>query len=78
MIINLILLYINLESKNLDFMMCDMEKSPALLQHYKDQYNMRTVPIVIEVDLFSDSTVMIGGCTDLINHLESKNECEEG
>lgn len=67
-----------LHSKNLDFMMCDMEKSPTLLQHYKDLYNMRTVPIVLEVDLFEDSATIIGGCSDLIDYLGKTNECEEG
>jgi len=64
-----------LNDHELDFMMCDMEKSPSLLQHYKDLYNMNTVPIVIEVDLFDDSIKMIGGCTDLIQHLEVNDEC---
>ena len=64
-----------LAKKGLDFMMCDMQESPSLLQHYKDLYNMRTVPIILEVDLFDDSAKMIGGCTDLIQHLEGKNEC---
>ena len=64
-----------LTEKGLDFMMCDMEKSPSLLQHYKDLYNMRTVPIILEIDLFDDTAKMIGGCTDLIQHLEVKNEC---
>jgi len=66
-----------LSAYNIDFMMCDMQRSPSLLQHYKDLYNMRTVPIVLEVDLFSDEVKMIGGCTDLINHLETKNDCTE-
>ena len=61
-----------------DFMMCDMEKSPALLQHYKDLYNMKTVPIILEIDLFDDSAKMIGGCTDLIDYLEVKDDCKEG
>ena len=66
-----------LESHSLDYMMCDMEMSPALLQHYKDLYNMRTVPIVVEIDLFEDDVIVIGGCTDLIDLLENNNECEE-
>jgi len=67
-----------LEEAKCDFMMCDMEKSPSLLQHYKDLYNMRTVPIILEVDLFDDSIKMIGGCTDLIEYLKSKQTCEDG
>jgi glutaredoxin len=68
-----------LESHNLDFMMCDMEKSPSLLQHYKDLYNMRTVPIVVEVDLFEDTAKIVGGCSDLINYLgDTGADCEQG
>jgi len=67
-----------LENHSLDYMMCDMQKSPALLQHYKDLYNMRTVPIVLEIDLFEDSVEVIGGCSDLIKHLEGNHDCEEG
>jgi len=63
-----------LENNELDFMMCDMEKSPALLQHYKDLYNMRTVPIVLEVDLFEDEAKVIGGCSELIDYLGSTND----
>ena len=66
-----------LANNSLDFMMCDMEKSPSLLQHYKDLYNMRTVPIILEVDLFDDSVKMIGGCTDLIEYLKFKQACDD-
>ena len=65
-----------LESGQYDFMMCDMEKSPALLQHYKDSYNMRTVPIILEIDLFEDDVKVIGGCSELIDYLGGKNESE--
>jgi len=64
-----------LEEAKCDFMMCDMEKSPALLQHYKDSYNMRTVPIILEIDLFEDEVKVIGGCSELIAFLEVKDEC---
>ena len=67
-----------LAENELDFMMCDMEKSPSLLQHYKDLYNMKTVPIILEIDLFEDTANMIGGCTDLIQHLEETNDCTKG
>ena len=63
-----------LAEHELDFMMCDMEQSPSLLQHYKDLYNMRTVPIVLEVDLFEDEAKVIGGCSELIDYLGSTND----
>jgi len=66
-----------LKENGIDFMMCDMEHSPTLLQHYKDFYNMKTVPIILEVDLFSDDALIIGGCTDLIQYLEVNNACSE-
>ena len=57
-----------------NFMFCEMEHSPDLIQYYKDKYNMSTVPIIIEVDTESNSEKQIGGCTDLIDYLEISND----
>jgi hypothetical protein len=35
---------------------------------------MRTVPIVLEVDLFEDEAKVIGGCSELIDYLGSTND----
>ena len=63
-----------LSKAGLDFMFCDMETSPALLQYHKEIYDMKTVPIVVEIDLFSETERLIGGCTDLIEYLEGQND----
>jgi len=63
-----------LKEAKLDFMFCDMEESPALQQYFKDTYNTKTVPIVVETDLFSEMEYVVGGCTDLIEYLENQND----
>lgn len=63
-----------LNQKNLDFMFCDMEMSPDLLQYHKEIYDMKTVPIIVEIDLFSETERLIGGCTDLIKYLEESDD----
>jgi glutaredoxin len=62
-----------LKEKNLNFMFCEMEHSPDLIQFYKDKYNMKTVPIVLKIQTGYEPE-LIGGCMDLIEHLEVKNE----
>jgi len=51
-----------------------MEMSPDLLQYHKEIYDMKTVPIIIEIDLFSETERLIGGCTDLMEYLEQTND----
>ena len=63
-----------LQDNELDFMFCDMQDSPALIQYHKDLYEMETVPIVVEIDLFSEETKTIGGCTDLMKYLGVEDE----
>ena len=63
-----------LTDQELDFMFCDMQQSPSLIQYHKDVYEMETVPIVVEIDLFSEESRVIGGCTDLMNHLGVEDE----
>ena len=61
-----------LRMKGLSHMFCEMEDSPDLILYYKEKYNMRTVPIVIKKSV--DSIELIGGCSDLIKHLEDEND----
>ena len=66
-----------LKKEGINFMFCEMEHSPELIQHHKDLHNMKTVPIVVKVN--EDGTKnLIGGCTDLIDHLGEKDACEQG
>ena len=68
-----------LKKESLNFMFCEMEHSPELMQFYKDKYNMKTVPIIVERIDDEGHKIVIGGCTDLIDYLEAKNEeCNEG
>ena len=58
-----------LKKAEYDFMFCEMEHSPNLINLYKTKYNMTTVPIVIEVISGTDHEKLIGGCTDLISYI---------
>ena len=63
-----------LKQKKINFMFCEMEHSPELIQFYKDLYNMKTVPIVVERNSDTKQETLIGGCSDLIKHLEDGDE----
>ena len=52
----------------------EMGSSPELIEHYKEKYNFPTVPIVIRVD--GDEEQLIGGYTDMMDHLEGTIESE--
>ena len=65
-----------LKKEHLNFMFCEMEHSPDLIQYYKDIYNMKTVPIVVEIHPDGTSK-LIGGCTDLIQYLEIEDDQSE-
>ena len=65
-----------LKSKKIDFMFCEMGSSPSLIEHFKDQYDMTTVPIVVKVD-DTDET-MIGGCVDLFDYFNDSTPVENG
>ena len=58
-----------LKDEDLDFMFCEMEHSPDLIAYWKEEYNMSTVPIVVEVDTELNAEHLIGGCSDLIDYL---------
>ena len=66
-----------LRDKELDFMFCDMDDSRQLLDYFKSTYEMKTVPIVVEIDLFSEMEYVVGGCDDLIEYLEVQNDKSE-
>ena len=61
-----------LNQRGIAHMFCEMENSPELISYYKEKYNMKTVPIVLKKT--DDSIELIGGCSDLINYLESEND----
>ena len=60
-----------LQSKNLNFMFCEMGKSPDLIAHHKEKFNMKTVPIIVKINP-DEEDVLIGGYTDLIKYLENE------
>ena len=57
-----------------NFMFCEMEHSPDLIQYHKNIHDMNTVPIVVQRDTSTGEKKLIGGCDDLIKYLESENE----
>ena len=61
-----------LKEKKINFMFCEMEHSPELIQYYKDKYNMTTVPIVLKMQSGHEPE-LIGGCTDLFKYLEDES-----
>jgi len=63
-----------LKEEGLNFMFCEMEHSPELIDYWKEEYNMTTVPIVVEVDTDLKAEHVIGGCTDLIDYLGVSND----
>ena len=54
--------------EKLPFVASWIENSWALVGHYKTIYDMKTVPIVIKRN--DNDAALIGGCSDLIKHLE--------
>tara|TARA_X000001388_G_C2224241_1_gene120511 strand:- start:392 stop:670 length:279 start_codon:yes stop_codon:yes gene_type:complete len=64
-----------LKEKNINFMFCEMEHSPDLIAHYKEKYNMTTVPIVVKKS--DENEELIGGCTDLLKHLRKKSKVSD-
>jgi len=66
-----------LKNESLNFMFCEMEHSPDLIDFYKEKYNMPTVPIIVEIDTELRAEHLIGGCTDLIKYMEPPNEESE-
>jgi len=63
-----------LKQNKINFMFGEMGSSPELIEHYKEKYNFPTVPIVIRVD--GDEEQLIGGYTDMMDHLEGTIESE--
>ena len=64
-----------LNQKGLQNMFCEMEDSPQLIAFYKEKYNMKTVPIIIKRT--EQNEELIGGCTDLIEHLQEKEQPDD-
>ncbi len=71
-----------LMQEKLPFVACWIENSWALVDHYKTIYDMKTVPIVLKVNLETGEEDVIGGFTDLKEyidqalHQESDKEAE--
>ena len=63
-----------LKQNKINFMFGEMGSSPELIEYYKEKYNFPTVPIVIRVD--GDQEQLIGGYTDMMDHLEGTIESE--
>ena len=63
-----------LKQNKINFMFGEMGSSPELIEHYKNKYNFPTVPIVIRID--GDQEQLIGGYTDMMDHLEGTIESE--
>ncbi len=62
-----------LKEKKINFMFCEMEHSPDLIQFHKDKFNMTTVPIVVRIEDDGEPE-LVGGCMDLFEHLGVENE----
>ena len=59
-----------LREEKLNFMFCEMEHSPELIEFYKKKYDVTTVPIVVKIN--GEEEELIGGCTDLIDSLNKE------
>ena len=56
--------------EKLPFVACWIENSWALVGHYKTNYSMKTVPIVLKVDFETGEEHVIGGYTDLKEYID--------
>jgi hypothetical protein len=48
-----------------------IENSPDLLEWYKTNYGMKTVPIVLKIHTESDEINVIGGYTDFKEYIDA-------
>ena len=60
-------------SKNQQFMFCCLDQSDALLSFLKNKYDWTTVPMILECSTTTNEKKFIGGYTDLVKYLESKD-----
>ena len=58
-----------LTAREKDFIFIDLAKESDFLQEAKTFYNQETVPIILENDLETGHTRLVGGCDDLLNLL---------
>tara|TARA_B100000161_G_scaffold243420_1_gene197069 strand:- start:402 stop:680 length:279 start_codon:yes stop_codon:yes gene_type:complete len=58
--------------EKLAFIACWIENSLSLVEHYKTNYNMKTVPIVLKIDFETGDEHVIGGYTDLKEHIDKE------
>ena len=58
-----------LKAKNISFDVISFDKRPKILKEVKEIYGWGTVPIVFE-RLENNAFKLVGGYTDLLNHLE--------
>ena len=56
--------------EKLPFIACWIENSWALVDHYKTNYGMKTVPVVLRVDFETGEEHVIGGFTDLKEYID--------
>jgi len=54
----------------LPYVACWVENSPDLLEWYKTNYDMQTVPIVLKLNMESDEINVIGGYTDFKEYVD--------
>ena len=53
----------------LPYVACWVENSPDLLEWYKTNYDMQTVPIVLKLNMESEEIDVIGGYTDFKEYI---------
>lgn len=51
--------------KDIQFEYCSVDHSMPLLNHYKEIYNHKTVPMIIKINTESKSEEFIGGYSEL-------------
>jgi len=56
--------------EKLPFVAMWIENSWALVHHYKTNYGMDTVPVVLKVDFETGEEYVIGGFTDLKEYID--------
>ena len=56
--------------EKLPFIACWIENSWALVGHYKTNYGMETVPIVLKVNFETGEEHVIGGFTELKEYID--------
>ena len=60
-------------ASHLQSIFLNYSENPDILEDYKEFYKSKTVPIILENDLDSGITTIVGGYSDLLSRLREKD-----